>query len=140
MVKDFLTSYTREQTLPSEIAMTILRVTAGLSIALAHGHGKIKDPGPLAQGLTAMGFPAPEVLAWLVAIAEFVGGIFLAIGLLTRAAAAGIGIVVGTAFFIVHAADPFMKKELALLYLVIVLVFFFRGAGKWSVDRFIGRG
>lgn len=139
MIKDLFIRYNPERSLPNEIAMTLLRVTAGLSLALLHGHDKIKDPSMLIQGLAGMGFPAPVILGWLVAIAEFIGGIFVAIGLLTRPSAGFISLVMGTAFFFVHAADPFAKKELALLYLVIFFMFFFRGAGAWSIDRFLDR-
>jgi putative oxidoreductase len=38
------------------------------------------------------------------------------------------------AAFIVHADDPFGKKELALLYLSGCLTLIFTGAGKFSVD------
>jgi putative oxidoreductase len=139
MIKDLFVRYNPERSLPDEVVMTVLRVTAGLSMAFGHGHAKIKDPSMLIQGLTAMNFPAPDIMGWLVAIAEFIGGIFLAVGLLTRPSAGAIAVVMATAFFMVHAADPFGKKELALLYLVVMVLFFFRGAGAWSIDRFLDR-
>ena len=33
--------------------------------------------------------------------------------------------------------DPVNVKELGLLYLFISLIFVSRGAGRWSIDRFI---
>ena len=42
------------------------------------------------------------------------------------------------AVFVQHAADPFGKKELALLYLVPALTLLFTGAGRFSLDAQIG--
>jgi putative oxidoreductase len=39
------------------------------------------------------------------------------------------------AVFFAHAGDPFARKELALLYLLIFSVIFILGAGKYSLDR-----
>lgn len=121
----------------NDFALLFLRVCAGLTMAFAHGLGKMPPPEMFVQGLTAMGFPMPELLAWMAGLAEFLGGIFLAIGLLTRPAAFFIACTMVGAAFIAHAADPFVKKEMALLYLFISVFFVIRGAGKFSVDRFI---
>ena len=39
------------------------------------------------------------------------------------------------AAFIVHGADPFAKKEKALLYAICFLVIAITGAGKYSIDK-----
>jgi putative oxidoreductase len=43
------------------------------------------------------------------------------------------------AALIVHAGDPFKQKELALMYLVLYIVLFFIGSGKYSIDYFISK-
>jgi putative oxidoreductase len=43
-----------------------------------------------------------------------------------------------TALLHVHAADPFGKKELPLMYLLFFFGFLILGAGKYSVDHLIG--
>jgi putative oxidoreductase len=43
------------------------------------------------------------------------------------------------AAFIAHGSDPFGKKELALLYLVIFIFLLFTGSGKYSVDYLISQ-
>lgn len=121
----------------NDFALLFLRLSAGLTMAFAHGLGKMPPPEMLVQGVGAMGFPMPELFAWLAGLSEFLGGLFLAIGLLTRPAAFFMAITMGVAAFVVHAADPFVKKEMALLYLFISAFFAIRGAGKFSVDRFI---
>lgn len=43
----------------------------------------------------------------------------------------------GVAGFVAHAADPFAKKEMALLYLAACVMFIFTGAGKYSLDSML---
>ena len=42
------------------------------------------------------------------------------------------------ALFVVHASDPFAVKELALVYLVVFVLMYFAGPGKFSFDYWIG--
>ena len=74
----------------SEVTWALTRFVFGVSLALFHGYGKIFE-GKV-QGLTntvaGMGFPAPSFFAWAASIAEFFGGILVALGFLTRPAAA----------------------------------------------------
>ena len=137
MVKDFLVGMHPEPTLKSEIAMTGLRVFTGLTMAFAHGIGKIPPSAEFVAGVSGLGFPMPEIAAWLASFAEFGGGIALALGLLTRPAAAMIAVTMTVAAFGVHAMDPFQKKEMALIYLALSLFFALRGSGRLSVDRYL---
>lgn len=121
------------------VATTLLRVFVGLTMAFGHGLGKMPPPPQMVEGVTAMGFPMPEVFAWLAALSEFAGGILLALGLLTRPAALFMAITMAVAAFMVHAADPFSTKEMALLYLVTSVFFVIHGAGRWSADHFISQ-
>lgn len=128
---------TPERSWGAEVSMTTLRVVAGLSMALAHGWKKIPPADGFVGHLAGMGFPAPHVFAWLAALAEFGGGLLLAVGLLTRFAAISVAGTMFVAAFVAHAADPFGKKEMALLYFVIAFVFAIRGSGRISADRFL---
>lgn len=119
----------------SELLLTAVRVFAGLALALAHGLGKIPPPDRFVQGVVKMGFPSPEIFAWLAALAEFAGGLLLAVGLLVRPAAFAIAVNMAVAGFVAHAADPFRTREMALLYLALALVFLALGGGRFSLDR-----
>lgn len=121
----------------SEILYTGVRVFVGLTMAIAHGFGKLPPPEMMVNSLGEMGFPAPGLMAWCAAIAEVIGGLFLAVGFLTRPAAFFIGFTMLIAGFVIHAADPFQTKELALLYLAISLVFVAKGPGAYSMDAFL---
>ena len=43
------------------------------------------------------------------------------------------------AFFIVHGNDPFAVKELAFVYLVVFVLMYIIGPGKFAVDRWISQ-
>ncbi len=43
----------------------------------------------------------------------------------------------GMAFFVIHANDPFAIKELAFIYLVVFILMYITGTGKFSIDHII---
>jgi putative oxidoreductase len=106
-------------------------------MAFGHGAGKIPPSDGFAEGIADMGFPAPQLFAWAAGLSEFGGGILLALGLMTRPASFFLGITLFVAAFIRHAADPFMRKEKALLFLALAAFFVLVGAGRYSLDRII---
>src|SRR3546814_978590 len=69
------------------LAETVLRVAAG-GILVVHGAGKITDPLANVGMVESLGFYPGALWATLLAVTEFVGGFLIAIGLLTRPAAA----------------------------------------------------
>lgn len=81
--------------------------------------------------------------AALVGAAEFFGGLFLAVGFLTRPSAIAVAVVMAYAAFIVHLPNGFFWNkggyEYPLLWGLIALAIAFRGSGELSVDRKIGR-
>jgi len=122
------------------LAFTVLRLAAGIMMA-THGYGKVfggRMEG-FTQGVADMGFPVPGVFAWMAALSELVGGICLALGLGTRVAAFFVAGTMFVAGFIRHAPDPFAKKELAFLYLAVMIFFVLAGGGKWAVERLFCR-
>lgn len=122
-----------------DVGLLLLRVFAGLALALAHGLGKI----PPSQGFVGMigglGLPMPEVAAWMSGLAEFLGGILLALGLLTRPVAIAIVINFIVAVTMAHAGDAFGDRELPMMFGFVALMFAFVGAGRYSVDATISR-
>ena len=43
----------------------------------------------------------------------------------------------GNGFFVIHGNDPFSLKELAFIYLVVFILMYITGPGKFSLDRLI---
>ena len=119
----------------ADLGLLLLRVFAGLSLAFAHGLGKLPPSERFLAGVAEMGFPLPALFGWAAALAEFAGGILLALGLLTRPAALFVGITIAVAAFIRHAGSPFGERELALLYGTAAVMLLLTGAGRYAIDR-----
>ncbi len=120
----------------TDLGILCLRILMGAGIAY-HGYGKVfgGHMAMMVPGVEKMGFPMPEVFAWAAALSEFAGGILIAVGLFTRAAAFFVFCTMSVAAFIAHAADPLQAKELALAYWTISLALIFMGGGEYSLDR-----
>lgn len=106
---------------------------------LTHGFPKLQR---LLAGEMQFGDPiglGPEVSLVLTVFAEVVCSILIVLGLGTRLAAIPSIVTMAVAAFIVHGADPFGRKEMALLYLVGYVVLLLSGSGKFSVDRIISK-
>jgi putative oxidoreductase len=70
----------------------------------------------------------------LAIVAEVGCSLLILLGLFTRFATLPLLFTMLVAAFIVHAADPLGKKELALLYALLFATLFFTGPGKYSID------
>jgi len=81
-----------------------------------------------------IGLGSPVALTLAVG-AEFGCSILLILGIATRLASIPLVITMGVAGFIIHAQDPFGKKELALLYGVIYIAIFLLGSGKFALGK-----
>jgi len=123
----------------ADVGRVILRVVAGLSLAFAHGIGKIPPSDQFVGMVAGMGLPAPGLLAWLAALTEFGGGVLLALGLLTRLAALLITVSMLVAAVLAHAGDPYSTREPSVLYMAIALLYLFAGPGRYSLDAALFR-
>lgn len=61
------------------------------------------------------------------------------IGFLYRLAMIPMVFTMGVAFFVIHGNDPFATKELAFVYLVVFILMYIIGPGKFAVDHRIGK-
>ena len=122
----------------------LLRFVAG---AMLIPHGCQKLFGMFGGGglkgtpvfMEKVGYSPGMLWAVVVGCTELIGGTLLAIGLLTRPAAAAITIELIFVINVTIRRGWFESNELAVLWFVIVLVFLVRGGGRCSVDRMIGR-
>jgi len=122
------------------LALLVLRLVLG---AIMIGHGYPKVFGGLshhAQFVSSLGLPG--WLAYLSAAAEFLGGILLIIGLLTRSASLAILIDISVAIAKVHWKNGLMGKggyEFTLALAAMAFALIFLGAGPIALDN-IRRG
>lgn len=136
MVKSILFGGESGLSYAANAGLALLRIFAGVALALGHGFGKLPPSEGLVNRTAEFGFPIPAFFAWAAGISEFVGGILLALGLLTRISSFFIAVTMLVALIKVHGADPFNKQELAFMYFFIALAFLLKGAGDWSIDSF----
>lgn len=131
----------------SPFAEPMVRVTAGL-LLVPHGAQKLFGAfGGYGLDATGQFFAAklglPASFALLAGLIEFVGGLMLAAGLLTRAVAALVFGVMFVAVFLVHLNAGFFWSaggyEYPLMWGIVALAFVIRGGGRYSVDAAIGR-
>jgi len=137
MIKKLLFKTNPDNSILSDLSLTVLRVTAGLLMAGLHGLGKVPPGEKLIDGVANLGFPEPVLFAWAAALSELVGGILLAAGFMTRLSALFFGFTMFVAAFGRHLNDPWDVKELSVLYLAIALIFVFKGSGRFSIDHLI---
>jgi putative oxidoreductase len=125
--------------------LALLRFATGALLVAFHGWGKIYAAyAHLVQGgewrfvqvVGDLGFPVAGFFAIAATLAEFLGGILLAIGLFTRQAA--LAIAVTMAFAVYHHITSDMRFELAGLYLVLSLAFFLGPSTAFSIDGKLG--
>lgn len=127
------------------LAPLVLRLGVGL-VFLVHGYSKLTNgPSGFAKTLTGLGVPAPEVFAWLVTVAELVGGALLLLGLLTRLATIpliltmiGSIVLVKVDAGIIAAMGAGAGAELDIALLVGLLALLVLGPGSLSADRALG--
>ena len=125
-----------------ELAYPLVRVVAG-GWLVPHGYEKMfgGDLPMLIEGLAKMGLQPAGPLAYLVAGTEFFGGILIAIGLLTRPAAAAATILLAVAIVTVHLPNGFSSPEgyaYPLMWMLLCVAVLLRGGGRFSLDRAIG--
>lgn len=127
----------------------LIRLALG-SVIFAHGAQKALGwfggggwNGTIGFFTTQLGVPA--IIASLVILGEFLGGIGVVTGTLTRVAAAGIAIIMGGAIVMVHLPNGFFMNwygtqagegfEYGILATTMALSLVISGAGRFSVDR-----
>ena len=127
----------------------LLRIGLG-SIFLVHGWDKLFVGDGVAtfeEFLVARSFPATAALAWIIAIVEFLGGLFLLVGWLTRWVAGVLFLEMLVALAAVHARhgfsvfQPFGEwgYEYHLIILASLGCLILSGAGVLAVDEWLGR-
>lgn len=123
-----------KKTVAEDIGLLIMRLGSG-SMILTHGFAKLmrffSDEPIKFMDFLGLG---PEISLSLAVFAEFFCSILIMIGFKTRLATIPLMITMLTAALIAHAADPFGRKELPLLYFIVFLGILIFGAGKFSID------
>ncbi len=126
-----------------DAGLAVLRVVVGV-IFVVHGAQKLFVfglPG-VVGGFAKMGIPLPAVTGPAVALVEFLAGIALVFGLLTRLAGLGLAIdMLGAIAFVHFRAGFFAPRgfEFPLALLSATAALALTGAGRLSLDGLLAR-
>ncbi len=133
----------------NDLTLTVLRLVLGI-VFFAHGAQQVLGwfggsgyAGTMQFFTQVVGIPAP--FAFLALMAQFLGGIGLLVGFLTRIAVFGIAIDMLVAIFTVHIRVGFFMNwaghqngegyEYHLLALALCFILLVKGSGAISLDR-----
>lgn len=118
------------------LLLLALRLLFGV-LFLSHGMQKWAN----FDSLSAL-FPDPlgvghSISLALAIFAELACSIGFILGALYRLVLIPMIFTMGMAFFVIHGNDPFSLRELSLVYMVVFVLMFLTGPGKFSFDRLI---
>ena len=131
------------------LGLLFLRVVVGLTVA-AHGAQKLfgRFGGPGVKGFSGMlaqlGIRPERPWAVMAGLAEFAGGLLVAVGLLTPVAALAVCGSMLVAMLTVHAGKGFWNQkggiEFPLTILAAMVSLSLTGPGVYSLDRMLSIG
>jgi putative oxidoreductase len=131
-----MTRLFRPEPLHTDFGILLLRLTFG-GLFIYYGYSKLANYDqilPMFGDIIGIG---SQLSLNLVIFAELFCGIFVTVGLLTRASVIPILITMTVAYFIAHANDPFSAKGQAFTLWCLSFVVFVFGSGRFSVDALI---
>lgn len=130
------TKILQTSSLNTDLAILILRLLFG-GLFTYYGFSKIQQYDAIAPHFPDLIGIGSTLSFILVIIAEFGGGLLIALGLITRLAVIPVFITMVVAYFLAHANDPFTAKQIAFVYMILCPVIFLLGSGKYSLDRVV---
>lgn len=119
-----------------QLSWTALRVIAGI-VMIHNGLDKLSNIESFAQAyVSVIGLPFPIFFSYCAAFAEIIGAPLLALGFLTRPAAAALlsTMLVAMYHHIRAAGFSIPYLELSMLYAACFQLFVMNGGGQYSVD------
>lgn len=120
-----------------DAGLAVLRLILGI-VFVAHGAQKLFVFGfdGVVGAFSQMGIPIPVIAGPVVALAEFFGGLALIAGVVTRAVAAGLALVMLGAIVMVHLPSGFYAPagiEFPLTLLGGLVAVVLMGPGRWAI-------
>lgn len=121
-----------------EQGMAFVRILTGLFMVY-HGWEIFNDQKMLdyAKWLTDLHFPNAATMAFVGKAAELLSGFLLTLGLLTRLAVIPLAGTMLVITFGMGKGKIFYEDQHPFLFVLLSLVFFFAGPGKYSLDHIL---
>jgi putative oxidoreductase len=132
-MKEYINKMSRFCYKPS-LGLLLIRVAVG-AVFLAHGWMKIGNVDMVTGMLSHMGVVAPGFFGPFISWLEVVGGLMLIFGILTRVAAAALGIEMFFAIFLTGIGRGFGPHELEIFLMAGSLGIALLGSGKFALYK-----
>lgn len=115
--------------------IALVRITIGV-VLIFHGWQLFEshDIKEMAALLPNLAIPFPKVIAYTTSLVQLAGGFFLILGLFTRTITALLFCTFIFMTFILGDGRIFTENEHPFLLAMMSLLFFFTGAGRFSID------
>lgn len=130
-VRDMLTAN-------ADVIVLLIRIVLGI-IFIQTGFGKLIHFDRTVAFFNGLGIPFPVINAALAALTEFLGGILILVGLLTRLVSVPLAFVMLVAILTTKLNDIMSFSDFIRLqeldYMLFFLLLVFIGAGRYSLDR-----
>lgn len=118
--------------------LLIVRIIFGV-LLMNHGIEKWANYQELSSVFPdPLGIGSPISLG-LAIFGEMACSIAFILGLFYRLAMIPMIFTMAMAFFVIHGSDPFAVRELAFVYLVVFVLMFVIGPGKFAIDHWMSK-
>ncbi len=125
------------------VAFGLMLMTHGVPKILGRSHGSMADP--MAGSVHLIGnvlhLPAAPLIGWFIALLEGVGGLMLALGLLTRLVAPLVVVQMLVISWLLAPTFPWIDRgfEYPLMLVFVMLLIAARGGGPVALDAWLRR-
>ncbi len=116
------------------IGLLIYRILISISLINTHGVKKLTDFESSAANIPDPFGLGGELSTYFAIFANIICPIFIILGLFTRLAVLPIVTVTISGLLFVHYADPWVVKDVPLMYSLAFLTVLYLGPGKYSLD------
>lgn len=118
----------------SDLALLLLRIGVSL-VFINSGWAKLTGIEGTQAFFGDVGIPVPYIMAWVVAIVEFFGGLMVLFGAYAKIPYLLLAIIMTVALLTTKLGGEFGPARLDMMLLVTNLALFFLGSGRYSVDH-----
>ena len=122
----------------NSVALLLLRLGVAV-VFIYHGWGKVTGIEGVQEFFGNVGIPLAGIMAWVVALTEFVGGIMVLAGFKIRIPSILLAIVMVVAILTVKISAGFEAARIDILLLMMTLSLSILGSGSYSVDSMLGK-
>jgi len=116
-----------------DLAILLLRIGVGVIFIFA-GFGKLTDISSTQAFFGSLGIPLAGIMAWVVALVEFFGGILVLAGAYIRYPAILLAIIMLVAILTTKLGEGFSAYRLDGMLLLVSVSLALIGSGAYSVD------